>query len=240
MCLDRSMIENHFRVAEQTWDEIAKSFDVTRRKPWKQCIDFINELPESAIVADLGCGNGRHLIPCADHCKKVIGLDISKNLLQITQDKIRKNGLGNVNLIHGNLVDLPFKDNSLDAILYIASLHNIKGRENRICSLKNVKRVLKKDGKALISVWSRWQDKYRRYFLKQLFTHKGEFGDIEIYWKQHNIDVPRFYHLYSKREFIEDVKHSGLKINKIFGIKKYSKLYNDNYFIITEYMSSVE
>lgn len=228
-----SMVDNKANNFEKTWDAIAESFDVTRKKPWKQCIDFINELPESTIVADLGCGNGRHLIPCAERCKKVIGLDISKNLLQITQDKIGKKDLDNVNLIHGNLVDLPFKDNSLDTILYIASLHNIKGREERIRSLKEVKRVLKKDGRSLISVWSRWQDKYRRYFLKQLLTHKGEFGDIDIHWRQHKLDVPRFYHLYSKREFIEDVRRSGLKIKKIFGIKKYSKRYNDNYFIIT-------
>jgi alkylated DNA repair protein alkB family protein 8 len=226
------MKDNLAGESEQTWDTIAESFDTTRRKPWQQCIDFINELPKSAVVADLGCGNGRHLIPCAERCKKVIGLDISRNLLKITLDEIGKKELGNVNLIHGNLVDLPFKNNSLDAILYIASLHNIKGRENRICSLKEVKRVLKEDGRALISVWSRWQDKFRIYFLKQLFNHKGEFGDIEIYWKQHKLNVPRFYHLYSKSEFVDDIEHTGLNIKNIFSVKLYSKQSSDNYFTI--------
>ena len=225
------MVGNETKAAEYTWDAIAESFDRTRKKPWQQCIDFIDEIPKSAVAADLGCGNGRHLIPCAEHCKKIIGLDVSRNLLQITQNKIHNKGLGNVDLFHGNLVNLPLKDNSLDAVLYIASLHNIKGRENRICSLKEIKRVLKEDGRALISVWSRWQDKYRMHFLKQFFTHKGEFGDIELPWKQHNMNIPRFYHLYGKRELINEIKESGLKIEKIICKKLVSKKYSDNYFV---------
>ena len=172
------MINNHFKKSEKTWDDIAESFDNTRRKPWKQCIDFINELPESYSVADLGCGNGRHLIPCAKHCKRVIGIDISKNLLNIARNKTNKKNLSNVIFIHGNLVKIPIKDNSLDAVLFIASLHNIKGRQNRISSLKEIKRILRNDGKALISVWSRWQDQYRMHFLKRMFIRREEFGDI--------------------------------------------------------------
>jgi alkylated DNA repair protein alkB family protein 8 len=224
------MIENHAKVAEQTWDMIAESFDVTRRRPWKQCIDFINELPKSAIVADLGCGNGRHLIPCAQRCKKAIGLDISKELLRITQNKTKD--FNNAALIHGNLVNIPIKDNSLDAILYIASLHNIKGRQNRIHSLKEVKRVLKNDAEALISVWSRWQDRFRTYFLKKLMvnTETKEFGDININWGQHGLNIPRFYHLYSKREFVKDLHQVDLKIEKLQSVRLHSNNYPDNYF----------
>jgi len=230
------MPNNNIKTAEKTWDIIAKSFDITRRKPWKQCIEFINELSESDIVADLGCGNGRHLILCAKRCKNVTGLDISQNLLRITQKKIKEKSLGNVVLVHGNLVELPLKDNSLDAILYIASLHNIKGRENRINSLKEINRILKNDGTALISVWSRWQDRYRKYFLKQFFIKKdqNEFGDIDIYWRQHNLNIPRFYHLYSKREFVNDLNQAGLKLEKNWGTKLHSKISADNYFAIVK------
>jgi len=226
------MTDNHFKTSEKTWDDIAESFDCTRRKPWTECVDFINELPESYIVADLGCGNGRHLIPCAKRCKKVIGLDISRNLLSITQNKIKKESLGNVVLIHCNLTNIPLKDNSLDAALYIASLHNIKGRKDRLRSLKEVKRILKSDGRVLISVWSRWQDKYRKHFLKKLFSSKEEFGDIEIYWRQHNLNIPRFYHLYSKREFARDLIQAELEIERIQSVKLHSKLSADNYFAI--------
>lgn len=226
------MLDNHFIESEKTWDTIAESFDLTRRKPWRQCIDFIKGLPESGIVADLGCGNGRHLIPCAEHCNKVIGVDISRNLLRIAQNKSKQKSLGNVEFIHGNLVEIPLRDSFLDAVLYIASLHNIKGRFERLKSLSEVRRILKNNGKALITVWSRWQDKYRMQFLKKVFFNREELGDIEIYWRQHNLNIPRFYHLYSKKEFARDLEQASLEIIHIESVKMHSTTKADNYFAV--------
>jgi len=219
---------------EETWDAIAHSFDVTRRKPWQQCLDFINSLPKTAVVADIGCGNGRHLIPCAQHYQTVVGVDISRNLLSIVEQKFKECNLTNVRLCHANVVHLPLKDKSVDAVLYIASLHNVEDRDNRIQSLKEVNRILKLGGTALISVWSRWQDKYRMQFLKKWFTRIGiaEFGDIDIHWRQHGLNIPRFYHLYSKREFASDIHRAGLELMEIQDAKLCSHKHPDNYFAI--------
>jgi len=220
--------------SEETWNAIAESFDRTRRKPWKQCIDFIESLPKTNVIADIGCGNGRHLIPCASHCKKAIGLDISEELLQITKKNITENNYYNVDLLHSNAVNIPVKNNSFDALLFIASLHNIKGKKNRIQALKEIKRILKNDGKALITVWSRWQDKYRKQFFTKWFKQNtdDEFGDVNIYWRQHGLNIPRFYHLYSKKEFISDLQSTGFKILEIQDVKLHSKKHPDNYFSI--------
>jgi ubiquinone/menaquinone biosynthesis C-methylase UbiE len=134
-------------------------------------------------------------------------------------------------LIHGNLVRIPIKKDLLDAVLYIAALHNIKGRKNRIQSLKEVKRILKDDGRALISVWSREQEKFRDCFTVSS-GNDCELGDIKIYWRQNRLNVPRFYHLYSKEEFVEDLKQSGLEIEQISEAKLHSKMFTDNYFAI--------
>lgn len=227
------MNNDYVKESQMTWDTIAQSFDATRRKPWDQCIDFIKELPNTSIVADIGCGNGRHLIPCTKKCKKTIGIDISKELLTIAHKKTNEMKLQNVVLVQADSVNLPMKNNTVDAVLFIATLHNIKGKENRIKSLSEIKRVLKKDGKALVSVWSRWQDKYRKQFLKKWFKHikKEEFGDIDIYWKKHSLNIPRFYHLYSKKEFINDIRKSGLEITDIHDVKIHSKKHPDNYFV---------
>jgi alkylated DNA repair protein alkB family protein 8 len=229
------MTNNNTKKSEETWNAIAQSFDATRRKPWEQCIDFINLLSKDSVVADIACGNGRHLIPCAKHCKKVIGADFSKNLLDIVQKKLDENNITNVVLHHSDVANLSLETGSMDAVMFIAALHNIQGRDNRIQALKEVKRVLKKDdGIALISVWSRWQDKYCKQFFKKWFTQlgQGEFGDIDIYWRQHGLDIPRFYHLYSKKEFISDLKKAGLKIEYVEDVKLHSKKHADNYFAL--------
>ncbi len=219
---------------QEIWNCIAESFDKTRSKPWKICIDFINTLKKTDYVVDMGCGNGRHLVLCAEKCKQATGLDISRELLFIAKNNLAEKKLKNVIFLHSDVTFIPIKNESVDAIIYIACLHNIKSKEKRLQSLKELKRILKKEGTALISVWSRWQDKYRKLFFKKWFiqTDKSEFGDIDIYWKQDGFNIPRFYHLYSKKEFIEDLTKAGLKIEKIESIKLCSKKYTDNYFAL--------
>ncbi|MFH1101520.1 MAG: class I SAM-dependent methyltransferase [Methanobacteriota archaeon] len=218
---------------EHTWDAIAESFDKTRKKPWKQCLDFIETLPKNALVADIGCGNGRHLLPCAQYCRQIIGIDISRKFLQITRKKTREKKLSNVEYLQGNLTALPLKNDSLDAVLYIAAIHTIQGREQRIGSLKEVHRILKPQGIVFISVWSRWQEAYKKYFIKQWFLRKknDEFGDIIIHWKQQRLNIPRFYHLYSKREFVKDVHRAGFHIERIQCVNLCSRNSPDNFFI---------
>jgi ubiquinone/menaquinone biosynthesis C-methylase UbiE len=228
------MTNFYTKKSEDTWNSIAKSFDSTRRRPWGECIDFINSLPKDSIVADIGSGNGRHLIPCAEHCKHVIGLDVSSELLKIVKKKIYDKKILNVEFIHSDAVNIPILNNSIDAVLYIATLHNIPIRYRRIKSLKEIFRILKPGGKAIISVWSRWQDKYRQHFLIKMITQFGrnEFGDINLYWRQHGLNVSRYYHLYSKREFSKDISKTGFKIVSLEGKKIHSNKYVDNYFAI--------
>lgn len=228
------MTEDFTKKSQLTWDTIAKSFDHTRRKPWKECVEFINKCSKNDTIADIGCGNGRHLLLSAKVCKKAIGIDISIELLKIVKNRLFEDKIDNVFLLNSDLVNLPLKENSVDAVLSIASLHNVKGRENRIKALIETRRILKKDGKALISVWSRWQDKYRKLFLKKWFTSigKNEFGDIDIYWRQHGLNIPRFYHLYSKKEFKNDINEAGLNIIELKSDKIISKKYPDNFFAL--------
>jgi ubiquinone/menaquinone biosynthesis C-methylase UbiE len=216
--------------AQRTWDAIAESFDVTRRTPWKQCIDYISSLKKTDVVVDCGCGNGRHLFPTAAYCSSALGVDISKKLLSIVQHRIVEKNIRNITLVHADLAHLPFQDNCVDAVLCIASLHNIKGRENRHAAVREMYRILKPQGTALLSVWSRWQDRYRGYFTKQFFVRSSEFGDIDILWKQHNLNVPRFYHLYNRSEFINELRNEGFTVENVQDARIHSKRFPDNYF----------
>lgn len=215
---------------EEIWDAIAQSFDTTRRKPWKQCLDFIDRLNKTDIVVDVGCGNGRHLVPCAEHCRFVIGVDLSRKMLAIVQNTLDKKNLRNVSLLHADFVEMPMKDASVNAVMCIASLHNVRGKEQRSHALKEIFRMLTPDGCALISVWSRWQQKYWRFFTKQFFFRTRDFGDIDIYWRQHHLNIPRFYHLYSKKEFIGELQQAGFIIRDFQSVKLHSKRFPDNYF----------
>jgi len=229
------MIKDRIEESQETWDAIAESFDKTRRRTWPQCIDFIDSLPKNNVVADIGCGNGRHLIPCARHCKKVIGLDVSKKLLDIVKNKSEQEKLNNILLLQCDAVKMPLKDNIIDAALFIASLHNIRDRDNRIKALKELKRILKKDGRALISVWSKYRDEYKKSFFDRI-TNKGKpaHGDTNIYWRQHGLNVPRYYHIYRKNKFIKELEEANLEIVDFQEVKLHTKKHPDNYFSIVK------
>lgn len=226
------MSSEYRSIAQETWNAIAESFDTTRQKPWKYCLNFIQTLQKDDVVADIGCGNGRHLVPCAEQCASVFGVDISIKMLRIAKKKIQGGSHRNVTLVHADAVHLPFNENSFDAVLFIASLHNIHGKVHRISALNELRRVLKPNAVALISVWSRWQKKYYRFFLKQFFIRPGEFGDIEVCWRQHNLNHPRFYHMYSKNEFYRELHRTGFDIIRLDCVRIHSKRYPDNYFAL--------
>ena len=218
--------------AQRTWDAIAESFDVTRRTPWRQCIEYIATLKQTDVVVDCGCGNGRHLFPAAARCSRAIGVDISGKLLSIVHRRVTEKNIKNITLIHGDLVHLPFKENSVDTVLCIASLHNIKGRKNRHTAVREIFRILRPQGTALVSVWSRWQDRYRAYFTKQFFVRSSELGDIDIGWRQHHLNVPRFYHLYSRNEFVHELRDEGFTVEHVEEVRLHSKRFPDNYFAL--------
>ena len=103
------MASNYIKKSEETWDTIAKSFDSTRRKPWKQCINFIDTLSKEDSVADIGCGNGALSFDVVKKVPKVklLGIDLSKENIKFAKSHYN---LRNLKFVHGDaLKDLPNK-----------------------------------------------------------------------------------------------------------------------------------
>lgn len=172
----------------------AKSFDDTRYAPWPVVKTFIDNLPTGACVCDIGCGNGKN--------------QYRKDLYYTSCD----NSLEMCKLVpQAVLCDcttLPFSSASFEYVICIAVLHHLADESRRLNALHEIKRVLKKDGKALISVWGN-QPKYGC-------------GDQYVSWNHKSMQ--RYIHFFSKSE-IESL------CSQIF--TKYSVIedYN-NYFII--------
>lgn len=223
---------------EDVWDEIAESFAETRKQPWRQCLEYINKQSDKTVILDLACGNGRHLAPASKCCHSVIGGDKSRRLIDIAREMTKE--IENIHLVCLDARCLPFKNESIPTILFVASLHNIAGKKNRLNALKEIRRVLRPGGTALITVWARWQPRWKKYFIKQIFkgitylNKKKEFGDILVPWRRDNMDSYRFYHLYSKKELAGDIKKAGLRIQKIENISITKKKYYDNHLAIAK------
>lgn len=77
---------------------------------------------------------------------KVVGLDFSQNMLSIGEEKVKRSPLNNIELIHGNAMELPFDDNTFDYVTIGFGLRNVP---DYLHVLKEMNRVVKPGGMAV-------------------------------------------------------------------------------------------
>jgi len=200
---------------EKIWDKLAEQWNNFRQQPQPIVYDFLDRYTKNAgRIVDLGCGNARNLIPFKNFI--CYGVDFSEKMLEKAKLNSDKYNL-DIKFYKCELTKLPFKNDFFDYALMLASLHHLKTKESREKALKELYRILKKDGIALISVWNKWQ-------LKFLFRKK----DTLIPWKVKDKIYYRYYYLFNYFELKKLLRKLNFKIldgrvskgNIIFIIKK--------------------
>lgn len=106
-------------------------------------------LCSDALVLDAGCGIGGSSRLLAQQFKcRVIGVDLADQFIDAATFLTRCTGLENhVAFQQGSVLDLPFEDNTFDAVLCQHILMNIKDKSTAV---KEFSRVLKQDGKLIL------------------------------------------------------------------------------------------
>ena len=85
--------------------------------------------------------------------EKIIGLDISKEMLRVGQTKIEKKSLTNIiSLENGDSENLRFEDESFDTVMAAFGVRNFENLEK---GLSEMNRVLAKGGRCMILEFSR-------------------------------------------------------------------------------------
>ncbi|HLC77376.1 MAG TPA: class I SAM-dependent methyltransferase [archaeon] len=193
----------------EVWDNIADDWSKKRVNPVTDTIEFLRN--KKGLILDLGCGAGRNLIATEGN---IIAADFSYRQISIARNKTNKEQL-DIDLIVSDALDLPFKDNSFDAIAVSNAFHCIKWNR-RNAALKEIIRIAKDGASVFISVWNRDQPRFA-----------GAKKESYIGWNVNGKRYERYYYLYSKDEFeallkkhFKNVKVLGSR-EKAFG--KYSK-----------------
>ena len=186
-----------------TYDRIADHFAETRHHPWPEVTTFLSGR-EAAVGLDLGCGNGRHAEPLADHTDRVVGVDVSGALVREARERARRRGYdARLALVAGDAGNVPLADGSVGLAVYVATLHHLRPRARRVESLSELARVLAPGGRALVGAWSTAHDRFDR----------DSGFDTTIAWTLPGGDrVPRFYHVYDPAEFRADLRQSAVRV----------------------------
>jgi ubiquinone/menaquinone biosynthesis C-methylase UbiE len=133
-------------------------------------------LNKGARVLDVGCGNGKMLVPMARAGFEPVGLDISRGAL-IT--------LAGQRTIQGDARNLPFKDDTFDgAVCYDVIQHLFEGE--RYATVREIRRVLVPRGLFFIQVFG---NKDMRYggTLVEPDTFRRQTGIIYHYFSEEEV-----------------------------------------------------
>ena len=177
------------------YEIIAKDFDASRAYKWPYITQFISSLPKHQHILDIGCGNGRNM-DYENHT--FMGLDNCENFVKCCLKRGKE-------VVLGDMTSLPFQDKTFDALLSIASFHHLKTIKRRKQALLEMKRVLRPNGKILMSLWSKTQPKKTR----RVFEN---YGDTLVPWIQNNTSYNRYYYIFKNEEITKLIEECGLKV----------------------------
>lgn len=191
------MLETKY--VKDIYTNIATHFSRTRYSVWQDTKDFLDSLPKNSNVLDVGCGNGKAMLYRKD--LNIVGIDNCENLVSIC----KKRGL-NVDI--GCATKLKFPDQTFDAIICIAVIHHLESFERRKKAIQELMRVVKKDGKVLISLWFNVNESIQTTS-NTIIDLKN--NDFLVPWKLENKIYYRYYHFVDEKEIellFQDYKYS--------------------------------
>jgi len=191
-----------------TYANIANDFSNTRRKTWNTVSKFIDMIKETDKNVEIGCGNGKNMLYRNINFK---GVDICDEFVKICNER-------KLDVIKGDILDIPLESDSYDNVLCIAVLHHLKSREDRINGIKELFRICKNNGKIMIYVWA----------FEQPIESKRQFNtqDEMVPYKKNNGDIHyRYYHLYKKNELENEIHDAITNIKSIESNYEYGNWY---------------
>ncbi|MFQ6088194.1 MAG: class I SAM-dependent methyltransferase [Candidatus Methanofastidiosia archaeon] len=135
-----------------SWDELFLREKFRWKNPSPVVFYFEENFDLGKKILDLGCGAGRHTIFLARKGYQVLATDISENGVRYTKKWLKREGL-EAELGISDMEDLPFGNERFDAVICIFVVHHntLYGIEK---TLKEIHRVLKKNGLSLITLKS--------------------------------------------------------------------------------------
>jgi SAM-dependent methyltransferase len=105
---------------------------------------FKNAVKGCQKVLDIGCGTGHPALYIAEDVDSIVGIDRSKRMIEIARSRLKRRRANNIVFEVGNAENLWFADGAFDAVVLCGSLATFSDKKR---ALREVKRVLKKDGK---------------------------------------------------------------------------------------------
>ena len=142
-------IWNRFSPGWKKWDDLTMDF----LKPMGDEIIRLLKPGGTDVVLDVASGTGEPALTIAAMMKggKVIATDLAEGMLIVAQENAVRRGIKNFEVIACDICELPFPDNSFDAI---SCRLGFMFFPDMLLAAQEMVRVLKPGGRIAVTVWS--------------------------------------------------------------------------------------
>ncbi len=170
---------DYFRFSAAQWDQIRRLH--VEENNVEQVVDSIFKEDSVSKFLDVGTGTGRMLELAGTHAEKVVGIDLSREMLAVARVNIEKTGLKNYSIRQGDMYRLKFPDDEYDVVCIHQVLHFANEPSRAIAESA---RVLRPGGRLIIVDFLA----HKMLELREIFHHSRlGFSDGEfVHWFQRN------------------------------------------------------
>lgn len=168
------------------------------KSPRKAVFDKISA---SDKILDVCTGTATNAVTIAEKKPdaKIVGIDLSERMLCVAGRKIKKANVKNIKLYQMDATQLEFKSECFDKVLLSLVLHELdETTADRI--IGEVKRVLKDNGKIIVTEWEPSKDWMKRLLFTPIhllepkpyrtFVKK----DLYAYFAKHGLKISSYQH----------------------------------------------
>ncbi|MFH1319439.1 MAG: bifunctional demethylmenaquinone methyltransferase/2-methoxy-6-polyprenyl-1,4-benzoquinol methylase UbiE [Bacteroidota bacterium] len=161
----KAQVEDMFNAIARRYDFLNHFLSLGFDIYWRKKAVSLLKTNHPQKILDIATGTGDLAIESLSvHPQKVLGIDISEKMLHIGKEKIKRRKIEDIiELTKADAEHLPFANNTFDAITVGFGVRNFTSLEK---GLKEMNRVLKQDGKAVILEFSN----PKKFPVKQLYN----------------------------------------------------------------------
>ena len=106
--------------------------DYVPGRSWKGMAEALLRLMPPMVIADLGAGEGAFALLLAQRATKVIAVDSSAKMIEVSREQALRHGVKNVEYRLGDMEELPIEDRAVDLVFFSQSLHHALHPERAI------------------------------------------------------------------------------------------------------------
>ncbi|HUM22833.1 MULTISPECIES: class I SAM-dependent methyltransferase [Mesotoga] len=195
---------------EQEFDNLPEASPIADIDPFKGdiiamvgalALDYLDLDPGDTLL-DIGTGRGRWAVAASPYCRKVIGIDISRRMLEDARSNIASAGVENVEFFRGSFEnpceEVNLSRMNINKVVAIYSLHHLTD-PMKMEAISKLTQILKRPGRIVVGdiMWfddpgkhrDAWDEVYfddneldhpaSISFMKEVFQHSGA-NEIEV------------------------------------------------------------